>query len=433
MSGTVQRTRRWRGLGAAALLAGALGLVTWTPALFPVAAVAVALLAYGRIVAPPPATLALTRSVSESDPDPGDDVRVRLTVENVGDRTIPELRLVDGVPPVLRVVDGAPSLGTSLRPGGTATLSYTVEAGSGVYEFRPAIAVLRDATGVTERRVEIEADDATELGESLRLADGRPIPLRAATARFAGRRTVDGSGDGLTFRTIREYRRGDPLSRVDWRRRARTGELATVEFHPERSLPVVLVIDTRPVAAVAPTPDGETAIERSLSAAATLFGGLVADDHRVGIATLGPERAWLAPGRGRTHERRARELLSRSVERGASDGDEEMAGDGSEKTDVPDAGRAWLRERLPGTAEVIVVTPAVDDAVAGLIEGLAGLGRPVSVVSPDPTAETTAGRTLARLERRERLADVRAGGVPVVEFGPAEDVERAIATTRWSR
>ncbi|WP_193767593.1 DUF58 domain-containing protein [Halorientalis pallida] len=427
MSGTVQRTGRWRGLSAAALLVGALGLLTWTPALLPVAALAVALLAYGRVVAPPAGTLALTRSVDDPDPDPGDEVTVRLTVENVGDRTIPECRLVDGVPPALRVVDGAPSLGTSLRPGGTATLSYTVEAASGIHEFQPATVLLRDAAGVIERRVEVAADDATELGEPPRLDDGQRLPLRAANARFAGRRTVDGSGDGLTFRTIREYRRGDPLSRIDWQRRARAGELATVEFHPERSLPVVLVIDTRPVAAVAPSPEGETAVERSLSAAAALFGGLSADDHRVGVATLGPERAWLAPGRGRAHEQRARELFSNSVERGGDDGA------GGAASDATDAGRGWLRERLPGTAEVIVLTPAVDDAVVGLIEGVAALGTPVSVVSPDPTAENTAGRTLARFERRDRLADVRASGVPVVDVGPSEGVERALATAGWSR
>jgi uncharacterized protein (DUF58 family) len=430
VTGTVQRTDRWHGLSAAALLAGAVGLLTWTPALLPVAALAVALLAYGRVVAPPDGTLALTRSVDDPDPEPGDEVTVRLAVENVGDRTIPECRLVDGVPSALRVVEGAPSLGTSLRPGGTATLSYTVEAASGVHEFQPVTALLRDAAGVIERRVEVEADDATEMGEPPRLDDGQRLPLRAATARYAGRRTVDGSGDGLTFRTIREYQRGDPLSRVDWRRRAKTGELATVEFHPERSLPVVLVIDTRPVAAVAPTPEAETAVERSLSAAAALFGGLSADDHRVGVATLGPERAWLAPGRGRAHEQRAQELFSRPVERGS---DDESGEGGGTAADPTDAGRGWLRERLPGTAEVIVLTPAVDDAVVGLIEGIAALGTPVSVVSPDPTADDSAGRTLVQFERRDRLADVRASGVPVVDVGPSERIDRALATAGWSR
>ncbi|WP_299267156.1 DUF58 domain-containing protein [Halorientalis sp.] len=427
MTGTVQRTERWRGLSAAALLAGALGLLTWTPALLPVAALAVALLAYGRVVAPPDGTLALTRTVSEPEPDPGEEVTVRLAVENVGDRTIPELRLVDGVPPALGVVDGAPSLGTSLRPGGTARLSYSVEAASGAHEFQPATALLRDAAGVIERRAEVEADDATDVGEPPGLNDGQRLPLRAANARFAGRQTVDGSGSGLTFRTIREYRRGDPLSRVDWRRRARTGELATVEFHPERSLPVVLVVDTRSVAAVAPTPEGETAVERSLSGADALFGGLSADDHRVGVATMGPGRAWLPPGRGRAHEQRARELFARSVEQGPDGEDDDVAGAGA------DAGREWLRERLPATAEVIVLTPAVDDAAVTLIEGLAALGRPVSVVSPNPTVENTAGRTLARFERRDRLADVRASGVPVVELGPDERIERAFATAGWSR
>ncbi|MFD1586110.1 DUF58 domain-containing protein [Halorientalis brevis] len=415
----VQRTDRWRGIGAATLLASAFALMTRTPALLFVSAAGVSLLAYVRVVSPPPISLSVSRTVSEDDPEQGDDVTVTLTIQNVGERTVPELRFVDGVPPTLRVVDGAASVGTALRPGAATTLRYEVEAGHGRQEFRPATAIGRDVTGVVERRVQVAVTGDDAVGRHPSVSEGNVPSLPTTAARYAGQHTTDRAGPGLTFRSVREYNRGDSVSRIDWRRRARTGELATIEFHEERSLEVVLVVDTRSAAALAPTPNEKTAIERAQAAAAPLFGGLLGEGHRVGIATLGPERAWLAPGRGAAHEHRARELLSARPPALSADGGE------------PEPG-AWLRDRLPPHATVVLLMPACDDGVVDLIRRLDATGTTVTVLSPDPTATESAGQQLARLERRVRLRRLRAAGIPVVDWDPSEDLRRTLATARWS-
>jgi len=421
--GESRTTRRWRGLGGATLAAGAVGLFARQPALLVASAVGVALLAYARVVDAPPATLRLTREVSEPDPAAGDRVSVTVRVENTGQRPIVGLRVADGVPPGWSVVDGAATHGTALWPGSTTTVEYAVTVGAGSGEFDPATVVLRDPAGVVERRTTVEAANGDAASPATPAGDVPSLP--APLTRSSGREGVDASGEGMAFRAVREYRHGDPLSRIDWRRRARTGDLATVEFRAERRLTVVLVVDARPAARLAPDPGAPTAVQRSTEAAERLYASLTAAGHRVGVATVGPSRRWLGPGRGDAHRRRTHERLSASVT--AARGDDGPEGTGDGETDHGE----WLRRRLPERATLVLLTPACDDRIVGLARRLDAGGSPTAVVSPDPTTGGTAGRRLARIERRHRLRELRAGGLPVLDWAPGTDVTTAMARAGW--
>jgi len=413
--GESRPTNRWRGLVGATLVAGALGLVGRRPALLLASAVGVVLLAYARTTAAPPATVAVAHTVSEADPAAGERVAVTVRLTNTGERPLFGLRIADGVPPGWTVVEGAPTHGTALWPGATTTFGYTVEVGAGARGLDPATVLLRDPVGVVEREVTVADDDGFE-PTPVTAADDEPA-LPTAITRLLGRKAVDASGEGVAFRSVREYRRGDPPSRIDWRRRARTGALATVEYRAERRLTVVLVVDARRAAALAPEPTAPTAIQRSCSAVERLYATVTDAGHRVGVATLGPARMWIPPGRGDAHRRRVHEQLPDAVSATPDDGD---ADDG-----------AWLRQRVPERATVVLCTPACDDAVADLARRLEASGRPTAVVSPDPTAADTAGRRLARLERRQRLQRLRAGGVPVLDWEPGFELPTALARAGW--
>jgi uncharacterized protein (DUF58 family) len=92
---------------------------------------------------------------------------------------------------------------------------------------------------------------------------------------------------------------------------------------------------------------------------------------------------------------------------------------------------AWLRARVPERATVVLCTPACDDAVTALARRFESTGRPVAVVSPDPTADGTAGQRLARIERRQRLQRLRATGVPVLDWESERDLATAMARAGW--
>jgi len=71
------------------------------------------------------------------------------------------------------------------------------------------------------------------------------VPLRPQTSQYTGRTPADAGGDGVEFYATREYRMGDPMSRIDWNQTAKTGDMRTVEHRVERSVTVALLVDAR--------------------------------------------------------------------------------------------------------------------------------------------------------------------------------------------
>jgi uncharacterized repeat protein (TIGR01451 family) len=448
-------TRRWRGVTAFALLAGALGVLLSRPSLALAGAAGVLFGAAAHTAGPPASSVAVDREVERERAEPGEAVRVTVTVANTGDALLPDVRVVDGVPDGLTVAEGSPRHATALRPGKRATFSYAVRASRGRHRFGPATVLLRGFTGAVERELAVPAaapespseetggETATETEEGTtaagdeaststtgrlacapRLGEGQAVPLRPQTTGFSGRVTTDFGGAGAEFHSVRSYRPGDPLSRVDWARVARTGEFATRQFREERAATVVCLLDTREETYRAPAPDAPTALERSVMAAGTAFTSLLDAGDRAGIAAWGPTACWLAPGTGGEHRARARELLGTHPAFDPTPPD---------RTFLSTIARRRVERRLPMDAQVLLFSPLADDRPVDLARRLDAHGHRVTVVSPDPTARDTAGHALAAVERDRRLSTLRSAGVRVVDW---EDEPLATALVRadqrWS-
>lgn len=419
------QTRRWYGVTAFALVALGVGVVTAQSSLLLASAFGIAFAGYGRLTTAPEPELELERTVSDERPEVGETVTVTLTARNVGDRTLPDLRLVDGVPPGLTVEAGTPRLGKPLRPGAEATVSYRVRAGRGAHEFEPAMAISRDVSGASERIDWAETDTTVACEPSLP-SRGVEFPLRSQTSQYTGRFPADSGGPGVEFYATREYRPGDPLSRIDWNRTARTGELTTVEYRVERTVTVAMVFDARSTAYAAPEPYGQSAVERSVDAARHVYVSLADEGHEVGVGALSPVDCWLPPSRGDQHRVRVREHLATHPA---------LSPDPPEDETNIYAAVQRLRGRLPADSQVVLFSPLTDQRIVASAIRLDAHGYPTTVVSPDPTAEDTAGHQLAATRRRLRIADLRRRGIPVVDWGGDEDLSHAIVETerRWSR
>ncbi|NHN47771.1 DUF58 domain-containing protein [Halostella sp. JP-L12] len=421
---TARETKRWRGISAVALVAGGAGIVLRHPSLFLIGVIGVAYAAYARSATELPVSLAVERRLSDADPDPGDEVEVAVTVTNEGESTLPDLRLVDGVPDPLAVVDGVPRHGTSLRSGESATFEYTVVAGRGTHEFDHLLVVARGMSGAVETRARIPTADRLTCEPTFEPVSG--VALRALTTRHAGRVETDDGGEGVEFHSTREYRPGDAISRIDWNRHARTGELATLRFRQERSATVVLLLDVREAAYLRPGEDRPHAVDRSVEAATAVFPSLLDAGNRVGIAAFGPTEAWLAPGLGTDHRARARSLFSSHAA---------FSPEPPETDFYFNVRLRRLRKRLPEDAQVILFSPLCDDQVVRFARLVDAHGHLVTVVSPDPTGDDTAGRRLAGAERAARITALRGAGVRVVDVPDGESIESALASAgkRWSR
>jgi len=416
-------TEHWTGVGALSLAALAVGLPLRQEGLFLVALVGVGFVAYAKLDDAPEPQLLVERELSDATPEVDEAVRVVVTVENTGESTLPDLRLVDSVPAGLAVTEGTARLGTALRPGKRASYTYTVTAVRGSHDWEPMTVIARNASGSRERPVEAEA--ATTLRCLPELSSTADLPLRGLTTPYAGQVATDVAGSGIEFHSTRRYRHGDPLSRVDWNRYARTGELSTLSFREERAATVVLLVDTRTEAYVSPGEESENAVERSVEAAGQAFSALLSTGDRIGIASYGPKECWLAPNTGQRHRADARRLLGSHPAFSVSP---------PEGPFYPSIALRRLRRRLPADAQVVLFSPVVDDYLVTAAKRLDAHGHKLTVVSPDPTAGDTPGHRLARVERRERLRELRSGGLRVLDWGDRPlAVELARANERWQR
>ncbi|WP_435126989.1 DUF58 domain-containing protein [Halobaculum sp. D14] len=417
-------TGRWAGVAGFALLPVGLGVLLRHPPLVLAGAVAVAYAAYAHADTEPAPSVDVERELSDDAPDPGDEVTVTLRVRNVGDGIVPDLRVVDGVPPGLATENDEPArLGTALRPGKSATVRYTVTATRGAHEWDPVHVVARNVSGSTERgsRVDVE----TTMRCRPELSSSSSLPLRGLTTQYAGRVATDVGGAGLEFHSTREYRHGDPAKRVNWSRYARTGELSTLQLREERAATVVLCVDAREDAYLAPTAEAANAVERGVDAAMQAASALLDSGDRVGVAAFAAGDCWLPPGSGADHAAELRDVLATHPS---------LAPTPSEDRFLATTWTKRFRRRLPADAQVVFCSPLTDDYAALLARRLDAYGHAVTVISPDPTAGDTPGRQLAAVERSNRLSRLRGAGLRVLDWGDeplAAELQRAAA--RWSQ
>lgn len=407
-------TNHWTGVSVVALICLGIGLFLETPAVLLAGVAGISYAAYARSATQGTVDLSVSRAVSETDPDPGEEIEVTLTVTNEGG-FCPDLRIVDGVPERLSVESGSPRLGTALRSGESATVSYKITARQGRHEFGPVLAIARTLPGSSEQELLIEAESTIRTLPSPQPATD-PVPLRKQHTRYAGQSTTDTGGEGIEFQKIRKYQPGDSMARIDWNRRARTGELTTLEFRRERAAKVAILVDVRASAFVGHAPDAESTVERSIDGAHRLFLRLLDDGHQVGLAAVGPRECYLAPGSGADHRQRGRELLAT---------DPAFHARPDEGTTRTRWGRS-LRKKLPDNTQLLVFSPLLDPRTVRIVRQFEAHGYPTSVVSPDPTATDTPSRRLMRVRRQFMLTDTRQAGVPVLDWHPSEPIEKAL-------
>lgn len=424
--GELLDTGHWNGITAFVLVAAGWGILTTTPSILLISAVGAAINGYARTnVEPPLSDLEVERQISEESPEPGETVDVTVTVHNTGDTFMPDLRLVDRVPPSMEVVDGSARLATSLGPDARATFSYTTVAERGSHEW-PLLVIARDFSGTFEREAAVDVDGGIECIPAL--DHTHDAPVRSQTSLYSGQVDTSMGGSGLEFFSIREYREGDPMKRIDWKRRARTGDLATINFRQERAAKVVLLFDSRESAYVSPRPQARHAVNRSVDAAMELFASLFDRGDLVGIAAYDTVPCWQAPGAGEEDRERARHVFA------------EHPAISTLPPDLKDVGGTYvdpmthIRRQLAPESQIMLFSPLCDDYTAEVARRLDSVGHPITIISPDPTSSDTVGQRLARVEREMRVASLREHGIRIIDWQTDEpigiEIERA--KQRWT-
>jgi uncharacterized protein (DUF58 family) len=439
-----RRTNRWdAGLVAALALVG-FGLLFADPVLLTAAIVPLAYAVYGAVSRVDSVSLQVSREIDAAAVAPGDPVRVSLTVENTGEAILPDLRIVDGVPGELVVTAGSPRACLPLQPGESTTLSYTVIAKQGSFQFERPLVEARSLAGSQRVATELDVSGAASLLCARPLRDP---PAAASTTPRAGAVPIDAGGSGLEFYATRQYSPGDPMNRVDWRHVAKTGEFVTIQYRQEQAARTVIVVDCRPVARVTGTPGYPTAVSLSAYAAERFQQRLEAVGVDTSVAVVGPDDevaggltdadgvAWVdtdaetratveALFRGAqqvaTREPTAMSLTAPTQSWGRVSGQTPAntvaeADGGTNTVSKPSIER--LVSRLSPEASVIVCTPLLDNWPVALARELAVRDHALTVVSPNVTAGTSPGKRIGSIHRRLRIRALDRVGTDVVDWG----------------
>lgn len=417
-----RRTHRWWFATVVALFGTTIGALTARPTPVLVGVVGLVFASYARIGWMPTPSFDLDRSLSTNDPTPGETVIVTVTVTNT-DGLVWDLRIVDGVPETLEVVDGSPRHATALLPGESVTFEYSIQAERGEHGFDPATMLLYDPSGSIEHEFSLQSEVILTCLPTL-----TEVPLRSQTTQYTGRTVTDTPGSGIELHSTREYHPGDALSRIDWNRRAETGELTTIEFREERAAAVLLVLDARPEAYWAREVGERNTVSYAIGAAGRVFAELLAGGDRVGIAALSDsdETCWLSPGAGQEHAHRARWLLATHPALSVIPPDPGPP----ELTIDPAHGTVDIEpflSRVSTDTQFMFFTPLCDDGIADAIRRISAFGRATTVIAPDVTRSDSVGRRLARLQRENRIHDLRERAIRVVDWDVDSPLESILA------
>ncbi len=100
-------------------------------------------------------------------------------------------------------------------------------------------------------------------------------------------------GEGMEFESLREYRQGDSLRRIDWKATARADKLVARDYRDERDQQVVFLLDcSRRMNA---KDDALTHFDHAMNATLLLAYVALAQGDAVGLATFGGEVRRVAP------------------------------------------------------------------------------------------------------------------------------------------
>ena len=318
----------------------------------------------------------------------------------------------------MELVEGLPHKALTLTAGETVEINYVFRAERGVYHWKTINACASDPFGLFDLQSELPAP-----GKVVVL----PAPMRIYPKKLKPRFTLHTAGpiaarlagSGTDFWSIREYRSGDPLRRINWRKTARhRRKNFTNEYEREEIADFGLILDTRQLSN---EEEMEAALfEYSVSAIASLSENFLREGNRVSLLILGKSIASVFPGYGKKQSH----MILRSLA-------QVKLGD-----NMPLRSLEYFPVRLFPARSLIVIFSTVDSDDLATYARLRASGYDVLLISPDPvdyaaqslppTNMNILASRAARVERIIRLKRLMKLGIMVIDWQVDKPLEPLI-------
>jgi uncharacterized protein (DUF58 family) len=388
------------------LILTSLAMKDWRPAIL-ILPIASLFFISNNLFSSPEIAVKAQREVTPTRIAIGETSRITLEIFNEGKERISFLEVYDKLPAEVNVVENANHLILYLDPGEKVTVSYEILCPRrGRYYIGPLH--LRSKDPLSFRFAENTLAPPAELYVLPDIERLKPTDLGVRqTGPWPGIFHSRRSGIGSEFYGLRHYVPGDELKRIHWKASARMAELITIENVSERSTDIVIVLDTGKGSNLGTPP--RTTLEYGVSAAGSLASLLLTLGNRVGLITHGKNRAWLSRDFGKRHLQRVLNQLA-------------AAEPGEAYMPIGYFGEPLF---LGPKAQIILISPLLDQKVPNAVRDLAVKGYSTIVISPSFTglvdhqtdeATETAYRILA-LERRNLMMELRRYAT-VIDWNP---------------
>ncbi len=196
----------------------------------------------------------------------GENIEVVFVLENRSWIPIAIVEVSLSYSPHLKLIEGVRA-GIAMIPPRSAIEYRAVFAGRvGRHRVGPLKAVVRDPLGLFRSR-ELELGYAVELRIAPRTSEAIIKKLLVHT-RSTGITRAKEPGLGVEFHSVREYRPGDDIRRVDWKHFAATRRLVIKEMEREAFQSILFVLDATPPMFYGPY--GTTPFEHTTRVIATI-------------------------------------------------------------------------------------------------------------------------------------------------------------------
>jgi len=320
----------------------------------------------GLLFRPEKVHLEVNRSISPDRATPNLPVEITISITNHGGKL--EFILLDDIlPSQLNIIEGESNILTSLAPGETTYIKYTIQGKRGYYTFTRVLSVASDSLGIIHQTQEIPTEDKLFIQPEVKRLSRIAIRPRG-TRVYSGFIPARQGGPGVEFFGVRQYQQGDPLRWINWKASARHHQSYFInEFEQERVADVGIILDTRRRSDVE-SEKGDSLFEHGILAAAALAETFLNDGNRVGLLLYGTLLDWTIPGYGKIQRERILQSLAR-----AKPGDSLIFGT-----------LDHLPTRLfPPNSQLVFISPLHKDDLEMLIS-LRGRGYAILIISPDP-------------------------------------------------
>jgi len=227
----------------------------------------------------------------------GERITVRLKVRN-GSRREAFVILYDELPPEVRLVKGSNRQVLVLEAGQRTRLEYTIETPlRGHYTLGPLKVRRRDFFNLHFEEEIVE--DQSYFSVYPRVPALETFPVRSYQSSYFEMMPLHLTGLGYEFFCIRDYIKGDPLKRINWKVYARSRELMVNEYEKENLNDAFILLDAREVTKAGNPLSNPLEVGVKLAASVAEF--LLKGRNQVGLITYGgKENAYVVqPGAGK--------------------------------------------------------------------------------------------------------------------------------------